>query len=119
MASEKYPPFVDSLLNVIEDKEKFDLVLSGISPYDLVIAQDCLWNHAMVLSREKGSELKRETITSKIEDTVRYQRRVGCDEPSDYCRANICVNTNPNCAGDKLKGVIWILQEVISELKNQ
>lgn len=119
MASENYPPYVNSLLNVVENPEKFELVLSGVSPYDLVIAQDSLWNHAMSVSREKGAELQRNDITSRVEETVHYQYRIGCDEPSDYCRANICVNTNPNCAGDKLKGVIRVLREVITELKNQ
>ena len=119
MILEKYPSFVEELLQVIDDQEQFTEKVNSVNPFDLVVTQDSLWNHAMRLSREKGIQLTRNDITFRMEDTASYQYRVGCDEPIDYCRANICVNTNPNCAGDKLKNSIEILKQVIVEIKNK
>lgn len=119
MEKEQYPSYVLDLLQVIDDQEQFAEKLEKINPFDLVVTQDCLWTYAMRFSRENGVQLTRNDITSRMEDTASYQYRIGCDEPIDYCRANICVNTNPNCAGDKLKNSIRVLKQVIVEIKNK
>ncbi len=118
MAPENYPPFVEELIQKVENEKSFEQLLYSLNPYDLVVAQDCLWNRTMEFSREKGKPLTREQITDRMERTSGYMRRVGCDEPVDYCRANICVNSNPNCAADKLRGSISALRRILKELKH-
>ncbi len=119
MVSEEYPQYVQDLLDKVDQRDDFFKLLNSYNPFNLVIVQDCLWNYVMGFGREKGIELKRDDITSRMESTAHYMYRVGCDEPIEYCRANICVNTNPNCAADKLRDSIRVLYEVLIELKKK
>jgi len=107
----------DELIANIDDEEKFVGIINSVKFVELVPIQYYLWDYAMKFGKEKGVNITRETLTNKMERTANYQRRVGCDEPIDYCRANFCVASNPNCAGDKLKGSIKVLRSVISEIK--
>ena len=117
MEPENYPIFVKELIKTVEEEKSFGQFMYTLNPYDLVVAQDCLWNYAMEFSREKGKLLTREQITDRMERTANYMHRVGCNEPIAYCRGNICVNSNPNCAADKLRGSIVTLRKIITELK--
>ena len=107
----------DELLNNIDDEEKFVGLINNVKFMELVPIQYYLWDYAIKFSAEKGTPLTRVDLTNKMERTANYQRRVGCDEPIDYCRANFCVASNPNCAGDKLKSGIKVLRTIISEIK--
>jgi len=118
MAPETYPSFVQELIQKVDQEQAFREQMESLNPYDLVVAQDCLWNYTMEFSREQGKPMTREQITSRMERTANYMLRVGCDEPIAYCRANICVNANPNCAAEKLKGSIAVLRKILAELKH-
>lgn len=107
----------EELISNIDDEGKFTSIVDGVTPIELVFIQNFLWDYAIKFSKEIGNPLSREQITAGMESTSNYQLRVGCDEPVDYCRANFCVMSNPNCAGDKLKASIKVLREVISELR--
>jgi len=117
MEPENYPPFVKELIQQLGDEKSFGQLLYALNPYDLVVAQDCLWNYTMRYSHDKGKPMTRDQITKRMERTSNYMLRVGCNEPIDYCRANICVNSNPNCAADKLRGSIVVLRRIISEMQ--
>ncbi len=107
----------DELLACIDDEEKFLGIINNVKFMELVPIQYYLWDYAIKFSADKGNPLSRADLTNRMERTSNYQLRVGCDEPIDYCRANFCVASNPNCAGDRLKGSIKILRNIISEIK--
>jgi hypothetical protein len=105
------------LIDRIEDEQLFFELLETFKPRELVEVQVILWNYVIDYSSVVGKNYSRRNLTGLMEPTANYQYRVGCQERIDYCRGNICLNTHPNCAGEKLKGQIAVLREILLELK--
>ncbi|TKJ42203.1 hypothetical protein CEE37_00565 [candidate division LCP-89 bacterium B3_LCP] len=105
------------LIDYLEDEELFEEILDTFKPRELVEIQVIFWNYVIDYSYVTGENFSRHNITERMESTANYQYRVGCNERIDYCRGNICINTHPNCAGDKLKAQIITLREILLELK--
>jgi len=105
------------LIDYLEETDLFDQVLETFKPRELVEIQVIFWNYVIDYSYVVGRNFSRHNITSQMEPTSNYQYKVGCNERIDYCRGNICINTHPNCAGEKLKAQIKVLRDIISELK--
>ncbi len=105
------------LIDRIEDQELFFELLDTFKPRELVEVQVILWNYVIDYSSVVGKNFGRRNLTSRMEPTANYQYRVGCQERIDYCRGNICLNTHPNCASDKLKSQIAVLRDILLELK--
>lgn len=105
------------LIDRLEDQELFFELLDTFKPRELVEVQVILWNYVIDYSNVVGKNFGRRNLTSRMEPTANYQYRVGCQERIDYCRGNICLNTHPNCAGDKLKSQIAVLRDILIELK--
>ncbi|RJP75412.1 MAG: hypothetical protein C4524_11885 [Candidatus Zixiibacteriota bacterium] len=107
------------LIDRLGDEELFFGTLDTFRPRELVEVQVILWNYVIDYSSSVGKNYNRRNLTSRMEPTANYQYRVGCHERIDYCRGNICLNTHPNCAGNKLKGQIAVLREILMELRQQ
>jgi hypothetical protein len=105
------------LIDNLEDDKLFEQILDTFKPRELVEIQVILWNYVIDYSYVVGKNFSRNNLTGRMEPTSNYQYRVGCNERIDYCRGNICINTHPNCAGDKLKAQIQVLRDIIIELK--
>lgn len=105
------------LIDHLEDDKLFEQILDTFKPRELVEIQVILWNYVIDYSYVVGKNFSRSNLTGCMEPTSNYQYRVGCSERIDYCRGNICINTHPNCAGDKLKAQIQVLRDIIIELK--
>lgn len=105
------------LMDYLDDDELFTELLETFKPRELVEIQVIMWNYVIDYSYETGKNFSRHDLTERMEPTANYQYRVGCHERVDYCRGNICINTHPNCAGDKLKSQIIVLRNVHLELK--
>ena len=105
------------LIDYIDDKEVFFELLDTFRPRELVEIQVILWNYVIDYSFVVGKNYTRHNLTDRMESTANYQYRVGCFERIDYCRGNICINTHPNCASNKLKSQIAVLRDIILELK--
>lgn len=88
--------------NILDWKSVEPMVLA-LSAEQLVELEIFLWKEAM---DHAGSTLEqkltREYVTSRMEPTANYHRRQMCGEPLDACRANYCIQSNPNCASRKL-----------------
>ena len=107
------------LIDYLEDEELFNELLDTFKPRELVELQVIFWNYVIDYSYVTGKNFSRHNLTERMEPTSNYQYRVGYNERIDYCRGNICINTHPNCAGDKLKAQILVLREILLELKKQ
>ena len=105
------------LINELDDEVLFNERLKDFSPHELVELQVIFWNYVIDFSYLSGEKFDRHSLTSRMEPTSNYQYRVGCNERVDYCRGNICFNTHPVCAGNKLKAQIGVLRELLIELK--
>mgnify|MGYP005835034291 CR=1 FL=1 len=105
------------LMDHIEDEELFLELLQTFKPRELVEVQVIFWNYVIDYASTVGKNFNRRTLTSRMEPTANYQYRVGCHERIDYCRGNICLNTHPNCASEKLRGQIAVLRQMLLELK--
>lgn len=106
------------LIDELDNQDLFHEGLEALIPRELVELQVILWNYVIDYSYEAGEKLTRQNLTVRMEPTSNYQYRVGCEERIDYCRANICFKTHPVCAGNKLKGQIGVLRDILLELKN-
>lgn len=106
------------LIDDLDDEDLFNEELETLTPKKLVELQVILWNYVIDYSYTAGQKLTRQNLTERMEPTSNYQYRVGCDERVDYCRANICFKTHPVCAGNKLKGQIGVLRDILLELKS-
>lgn len=105
------------LMDRLEDEELFLGLLDTFRPRELVEIQVIFWNYVIDYSNTVGKNFSRHNLTSRMEPTANYQYRVGCSERVDYCRGNICINTHPNCASDKLKSQIAVLRDILLELR--
>jgi len=105
------------LLDYLDDEELFFGLLGTFKPRELVEIQVIFWNYVIDYSNVVGKNFSRRNLTGRMEPTANYQYRVGCHERIDYCRGNICLNTHPNCAGEKLKNQIAVLRSILLELK--
>jgi hypothetical protein len=106
------------LMDRLEDDELFLTLLDTFKPRELVEIQVIFWNYVIDYSNQVGKNYTRHNLTGRMEATANYQYRVGCHERIDYCRGNICINTHPNCAGEKLKAQITVLREILLELRS-
>lgn len=106
----------ERLVECCHDAAKFRAVLYELKPREVLEAQVFLWDFLHRLAEERGTALPRREITARMTPTSTYQYSVGCNERLDYCRANICVYTNPVCASNKLRGQMEALRSILSEL---
>jgi hypothetical protein len=106
----------DSLSKVCHDEVAFRVLLDKLSPEESLEAQVFIWDYLMRLAQDLGVPVQRHDVTKRMVSTPSWQYSVGCNERMDYCRANICIYSNPSCASAKLKGQMESLRRLISEL---
>lgn len=106
----------ERLISCCHDAEQFSAELRKLKPREVLEAQVFLWDFLHRLSEEKGIPVGRDEITARMTPTSTYQYSVGCNERLDYCRANICVYTNPVCASNKLRGQMEAIRHLLSKL---
>ena len=123
MTSEKTPvkapddrSIGERLVELCKDPEAFAAELDKLKPMEVLEAETFLWAFIQRFMAERKIPFDRSTVTSRMMPTATYQYRVGCNERLDYCRANICVYTNPVCASNKLRGILEVLRQVLAEL---
>lgn len=104
------------MVELCRDRAAFKEALDALKPMEVLEVQTFFWDFCARLAEQRGLTLPRNRITRDMMPTASYQHSVGCNERMDYCRANICVFTNPNCASKKLRGIIENLRQVIVEL---
>jgi hypothetical protein len=106
----------EELRTLCNDAGAFRKYLDHLSPEEVLEAQVYVWDFLMQLAAEKGVVMSRTDVTKRMIPTSTWQYSVGCNERMDYCRANICLYTNPTCAANKLKSQMEALRRIISEL---
>lgn len=106
----------ERLIQLCHNAEAFNAELKKLKPREVLETQLFLWEFLEKLAQEKGVSFTRTDVTSRMVPTSTYQYNVGCNERLDYCRANICVYTNPVCASNKLRGTLDAIRQCISQL---
>jgi hypothetical protein len=106
----------ERLVECCHDPALFSAELKKLKPREVLEAQVFLWSFLLRLAQEKGMNLSRDEITARMVPTSTYQYNVGCNERLDYCRANICIYTNPVCASNKLRGQMEAIRHLLSQL---
>ncbi|MDP2359708.1 MAG: hypothetical protein Q8O14_03000 [bacterium] len=106
----------ERLIECCHDGERFTAELKKLKPREVLEAQVFLWDFLHRLSKERGITFQRDEVTARMLPTSTYQYNVGCNERLDYCRANICVYTNPVCASNKLRGQLEAIRHLLSKL---
>lgn len=106
----------ERLIQLCHDPAAFNAELKKLKPREVLEIQTFLWVFLERLSVEKGVPFQRESVTARMMPPSTYQYLVGCNERLDYCRANICVYTNPVCASNKLRGTLEAIRLCISQL---
>gem|GEM_PF-866093 len=106
----------ERLIQLCHDTAAFNAELKKLKPREVLETQLFLWDFLLCLAKEKGVALSREEVTARMMPASTYQYNVGCNERLDYCRANICVYTNPVCASNKLRGTLDAIRQIISQL---
>jgi hypothetical protein len=106
----------ERLIECCHDGALFSAELKKLKPREVLEAQVFLWDFLHRLSVERNMPISRDDITARMLPTSTYQYSVGCNERLDYCRANICIYTNPVCASNKLRGQMEAIRHLLSKL---
>jgi len=106
----------ERLIECCHDMAQFDAEIRKLKPREVLEAFNFLWDFLMKLGSELGTPVHRDEVTAKMVPTSTYQYNVGCNERLDYCRANICIYTNPVCASNKLRGNLEAIRAMLSKL---
>ena len=94
----------------------FDDLVDSMSNEDVVALQKFLWDKTVEIGlRVRGKNFTRREITSRMVPTPAYQREQNCSERTYFCKATLCILSNPSCARKKLKGQFQAMQEVVQE----
>ena len=106
-------PIVEKLVAACLDREAFWQLISELDPKARVTVHDQLWETVIEMSQSRNRPLTREDITSSIQPSVDYQRRMGCTEPTYVCRRKTCINSNPSCVSQKVSEHIEVIRQHI------
>lgn len=94
----------------------FDDLIDSYKNEDAVALQKFVWDKTVEIGlRMRGKDFSRKEITGRMIPTPVYQRQQGCSERIYYCKATLCILSNPKCARKKLKGQFRILQDSVQE----
>ena len=110
------------LVEKCKNKEEFSALLLDLLPQQVLEAQNFLWGFINHLMNQQNPDMSAMEVSREMRNrikqisTSRYQYEVGCNEREDYCRANICVFTNPNCSARKLRLYLEALRELLSKI---
>jgi hypothetical protein len=102
---------VEKLVTVCRDREAFWRLMGGLDPRTRVAVHDQLWDILVEMARSKSLNLNRRQITSRMQTSAEYQRRMGCTEPVYVCRRKTCVNSNPNCVTQKVSEHVEVIRQ--------
>ena len=94
----------------------FDDWVDTLNNEDVVALQKFLWDKTVEIGlRVRGKNFTRRDITDHMVPTPIYQREQNCSERTYFCKATLCILSNPACARKKLKGQFRAMQEVVQE----
>ncbi len=94
--------------------EPFDDLVDMLSVDEVVHLQKFVWNKTVEIGlRLKGAAFSRKDITSRMISTPSYQRQQKCSERTYYCKATLCIHSNPDCARNKIKGQLSAMQQAV------
>ena len=117
MSNSSIDRIFSNLLENIEEKKLFIILLEELDIKEIFMLQIKLWDFVLAEGKKTDPNFTRDNITKKLEATSDYQYRVGCTYDEAYCRAKICFFSNPNCATNKTKNVIFNLREILLNLR--
>jgi len=90
--------------------------LSGFSIYELIEAQEFVWEKALEVGiRMRKEEFSQKDIVRQIKPTEQHKREAGCNEPLQLCEANGCLHRNPKCLRKKLEDQIDAICRVVAQ----
>lgn len=90
-------------------------VLETMTTEELVEAHNFLWDKLVevhYLTQER--DFDREEVTNQMIPSASYQKQQNCDLRLDYCKGVECIWSNPECAGNKVRGNMEVMAKVIA-----
>lgn len=105
---------IERLIASCGNREAFWQLMGSLSPRSRVAVHDQLWAALMDVTQNQNRPLSREDISSGMQSSEKYQRRMGCTEPAYVCRRKTCINSNPSCVSQKISEHIEIIRQQLS-----
>jgi hypothetical protein len=95
-------------------------VLDKLSTPQLVQAHNFLWDKMVEFHvKTQRREFRREEVTHKMTPSAKYQYQQNCDLRLDNCKGVECIESNPICAGNKVKINMEVMAEHIRSLLSE
>jgi len=100
----------------ILDEKPVSEIMDHLKIPEIIELQKFIWDLAVEFGiKVRGKKFTRKDITRKMPSTTEYQRSVGCGEKIYYCKSTHCINSNPECATQKIKQQVDCMADSIRE----
>jgi FixJ family two-component response regulator len=104
----------------VQDQKAFNADISRLGPHQLAALHGFVWDKVFETSAEMlGRRIEPFFITDRMEPAQNYMRRMGCMERVDYCRASVCIISNPLCAANRLRAEVEVMRAILDEFRRE
>lgn len=108
------PHLKDLNVNCLDNKSVSD-ALKKITPYQTLVFTRYIFILAGRLYKKHFDiNIEKTDLTTRLRDVTRYIKNQNCKYNDNFCRENMCMDYNTDCAVKKLK---FNILEIMSELK--
>lgn len=110
---------VEILYNLFHGN-KISPLIDQLENQAVVELQKFMWEKTVEFGiMSLGKQFDRKEVTRKMTPTPTYQKQKGCSGNPYHCKGSYCINSNPNCARDKIKEHVDVMAESIWEFINE
>jgi FixJ family two-component response regulator len=104
----------------IQDQKAFSAGVNKLGPHNLAAIHGYVWDKVFETSAELlDRRIEPFFITDRLEPAPNYMRRMGCMERMDYCKAGVCIQSNPLCASNRLRAELEVMRGVLVEFREE
>jgi len=107
------------LLQATSNLDEFLSILSRLNAKELKNILEFFWDFIVKNSKDAPTKYTNNDLQSQLEPLSKYQQRVKCQEPLGYCTVSMCVRVNPDCAVQRITGILKsifpLLQNLVKE----
>lgn len=107
------------LLESAGDEQKFTELLKSIDINQLKEIQQFFWDLVIEQSQPTKTPITRRDIISAIEPASKFQQRARCKEPIGYCTISLCMRTDPQCAANRILGIMKSLRSMLAAILSE
>ncbi|MBN1970133.1 MAG: hypothetical protein JXR48_16755 [Candidatus Delongbacteria bacterium] len=107
---------IEELINSVSIID-FKIVLDSIPKNTIFEVQKGYWVYAVNELKSKYNYDGDKYLRQHVTHTENYMFDHGCTYDSAFCKAKLCVFTNPDCAVNKIKQIILDIRLILDNLK--